>query len=145
MNKALMVVVLIGLQGCAYKDPIFQPYVDQVIQYCDEYKCGKQQRINEISISFGDINQSDDGHCGLNGITIKPDAWNNGKGDAPIEDYRLMLIFHELGHCAFRKIDIFDKNPNGFYPIMYSLGDVVADYWQYDQYKTEMLDDFFKE
>jgi hypothetical protein len=154
MSKMILLVGLFAvLQGCAYKNPMFQPYVDEVIKYCDDYKCGKQQRINQISISFGDLGSDNDvgAHCGLNGIIVKKDGWCENDYTTYgclTEIDRFMIIFHELGHCAFGKdhIEGTTYDSNGIYATSImnpNLSNIVKG-WKNKEVQKELLDEFFQ-
>lgn len=141
MKNILILSVLILASSCAYKDPLFQPYIDQVIQYCDQYQCGKQQRINEISFCFKTQEKTEttivNGTSRINGIEIDPTRWFSMN-----EDKRFLLIIHELGHAVWKKKhnDEFDSDSNPI-TIMHSQITIFDKIW--DIKKEELLEEFF--
>jgi hypothetical protein len=149
--KKLLIIPLLLMFSCAYKDPVFQSYVDKVIMLCDEYKCDKQQRINEISISFGEIEGDVGGHCGFNGITIGKNGWcenDYSSYGCLTENERFLIIFHELGHCAFGKEHIsgYTYDNNGIYAtsIMNPVLSNIKKGWENKEVKQELLEEFFR-
>jgi hypothetical protein len=152
MKKLFALIPLIMSLNCAYKDPVFQPYVDKVLMLCDEYKCDRQQRINEISISFGVIEGDIGAHCGLNGIVVNKGGWCENDYTTYgclTENERFMIIFHELGHCAFGKdhIEGITYDSNGIYAtsiMNHSLSNIVKG-WKNTEVQSELLTEFFQQ
>jgi hypothetical protein len=143
MKKLFALIPLIMSLNCAYKDPVFQPYVDKVLMLCDEYKCDKQQRINEISISFGNNEDNEGAYAGLNGIKVNKKKW-----DTYTENTRLILILHELGHEIWNKEhDVSINEKRQPLSIMYPYAQGISYIkWDSDKdYQSELLAEFFQQ
>jgi len=103
MKNLLLIFGLILLYGCGCKDNTFEPYINQLLEYCKAYdvNCDK---VGLVSISFGDVPVGDAGVCNYSypfgNIIISESHWNN-YNDCEKE----ILILHEYGHCAFGYTD----------------------------------------
>lgn len=157
MKWAFGLLMFVGVIGCGsfYQDPEFKPYLDQIIQYCDNYNCEKQQEINNTSIFFvtteelnDEDNTSTDVHV-ANGqpgeIKISRTYWDNVNDNA-----RIFLLVHELGHSVWSKEHNFEKDVNSCpISIMFPNATFLADCLQFynqnldNTYMNNLLDEFF--
>lgn len=84
-------------------DPEFETYVVEF-----EFEYGKS--VKHIPINFGDLEYNKIGTCyswdsGKKEIEIDRDWWDDRSTDSE----RVVLIFHELGHCALNRSHRNDK------------------------------------
>ncbi len=89
----------VGAQGVYEVDPAFEPFVDQFIR--EGAKRGHQIDFSDtgLRIEFSDRElEFAGGFCylGQHHIVINKAIW----GQTGFVDYKMRLIFHELGHCA---------------------------------------------
>lgn len=131
---------VILFSSCAYKDPYFDPYVKMVKDYCVEYNGENCEKVDYVSISLGEVEKNRLAQCGMNGITVDKNSWEE-LSDCEKE----VLILHEYGHCAFGKEDntetLFLYHPQN---LMYYIPlDTANLYCSKEEYKNQYLKEFF--
>ena len=105
-HKLLSIVFIISLLiGCSsltfspkpYVDPVLRPAYDAWVDECVERGIKYKREVSKIdSILYEPLEEGYWGRCYGNRITISNIAIS------PIDEFTLKLVmFHELGHCAF--------------------------------------------
>lgn len=113
-------LICLAFTGCGKPPSIdltFQPYVDQFNIEASKY--GYYNLTKDVSIEFGDTTEhAGICHTGSSLIDINATFWSHFN-----VVQKEILIFHELGHCAFGKNhneqkDSFGNPVSIMYPIM---------------------------
>lgn len=118
----------------------FENYVDRFEQAASSY--GQPVQVDDLVIKFGDIsNPAQIAVCRISGsetptITLRKNVW-----DRFTDKDREALLFHEMGHCVFRRDHREGEVPGTSLPVSLMNPFVLKDY-QYvpnePYYKTEL-------
>lgn len=120
----------------ATTDGIFLPYKIQFEEAARKVHPGSKFTLSNIPINFGKPeNEEFDGVChkysnGTKEIIIRKNWWINAS-----EDFKRLMIFHELGHCALSRSHKNEKIP--YKTIQYNesiMSDVLMNPYYYKTY-----------
>jgi hypothetical protein len=116
MNKVLKYLIFVVVISSCSKEKVqvipneFREYVDMFFEEGNQR--GLNTNLDEVNltIQFGSLNGSTAGQCSFqsNTITIDQDKWNS-----MIEEKKIWLIFHELGHCILNRQHKNNTTDNG--------------------------------
>jgi len=135
MRSILISLLLFGCarEGGNYINPVFLPYIREFNKIC-------APTPTNLVIGFGDLDGDVLAHClpSFTWITVDEKKWNGSK----TEDWRLWVIFHELGHCVLDRDHDTSYNETCPTSIMfpYQFGDSKCFQENRDYYIKELCD-----